>query len=232
MTFSTIPGMVPFADLFREMALRHPYEGPGLTGNEVPMDGKVNISLLGVAHSDGSFELNEQNPLATYAAAYDIWERKLCAFIFEILEEKRAHATLVVDRTDLPPKDVVVRTLRHVHSSRLQYGIFDTLSYQLETLRDYHGATILIPQEAATAFLNTIRSKSRPQGGAPEHPAKAWYEAQGFKRGGRTMNAIQREMEAAVGSTPSETTIRNWERTAKTDEYSTETPCTNPAGRM
>lgn len=215
MTFSTIPGMVPFSDLFDEMALRYPFEGPALTANEVPMDGKVHTSVFGVAHSDGSFEINEQNPLAVWAVALDIWQGNLCDFIFEILEAKGAHATLVVDRVDLPPKDVLVRTLRRVPYSRLQYGIFDTLDYRLAALRDYDRATILIPKDAATAVLNAIRSKSRPQGGAPEHPAKAWYEAQGFQRRGRTIKELQREMEAATGRAPSETSIHNWESAAK-----------------
>jgi hypothetical protein len=215
MTFSTIPGMVQFGDLFSEMALRHPYDGPGLTGNEVPTDGKVRRSVFGVAHSDGSFELNEENPLAVYAVAHDLWQRKLCAFIFEILEEKGAHATLVVDRVNLSPKDVVIHTLRRVPCSRLQYGIFDTLDYRLAELRDYHGATILIPQDAATAVLNAIRAVAKPQGGAPEHPAKAWYQAQAFERRGRSMKELQRQMQAATGRAPSETAIREWERAAK-----------------
>ena len=215
MTFSTIPGMVQFGDLFSEMALRHPYDGPVLTRNEMPIDGEVRTSVFGVAHSDGSFEINEQNPLAVYAVALDRWERNLCDFIFKILEEKGAHATLVVDRVDLRPKDVVIPTLRHVPCSRLQYGIFDTLDYRLAALRDYDRATILIPQDAATAVLNAMRSKSRPQGGAPELSAKAWYEAQSCNRLGRTIKELQREMEVATGRAPSESSIRAWEKAAK-----------------
>lgn len=215
MTFSTIPGMVPFSDLFKEMALRHPFEGPALTAHEVPMDGKVRRSVFGVAHSDGSFEINEQNPLAVWAVSHDTWQGKLCDFIFEILEARGAHATLVVDRVNMPPKDVLVRTLRHVPCSRLQYGIFDTLDYRLAALRDYDRATVLIPQDAATAVLNKIRSESRPKGGAPEKLAKAWYEQQGFRRNGRKMKELQRQMKEAGFDVPSESTIRNWERSAK-----------------
>lgn len=214
MTFSTIPGMVPFGDLLCEMASRHPYDGPPMPA-EIPTDGKDHRSVLGVAHSDGSFWINDQSPLAIYAVAYERWQRELCAFIFRILEEKGAHATLVVDRVDLPPKDIVIRSLRYVPSSRLQYSIFDTLDYRLDALRDYDGATVLLPHDAATAVSNAIRWNLRPHGGAPEHPAKAWYAAQGLDRRGRSMKQLLREMEAATGRAPSITAVRALERAAK-----------------
>jgi len=214
MTFSKIPGMVPFGDLFREVAMHRPYDGPPMTA-EIPTDGKIHRSVFGVAHSDGSFWINDQSPLAIYAVAYERWQRKLCAFIFCILEEKGAHATLVIDRVDLPPKDIVIRSLRYVPSSRLQYSIFDTLDYRLDALRDYDGATVLILHDAATAVSNAIRSESRPQGGRPEHPAKAWYAAQGFDRRDRSMKQLLREMEAATGRAPSVSAVCAWERAAK-----------------
>ncbi|WP_135058817.1 hypothetical protein [Paracoccus salipaludis] len=58
--------------------------------------------------------------------------------------------------------------------------------------------------------------KPRSKGGRPEHPAKALYASQGFKRGDRSMNVLQKEMASVTGKEPpSETTIRTWERSAK-----------------
>lgn len=58
--------------------------------------------------------------------------------------------------------------------------------------------------------------KSRNKGGRPEHPAKSWYAGQGFERGNRSMKVLQKQMEAATGKEPpGETTIRDWERSAK-----------------
>jgi hypothetical protein len=201
MTFSTIPGMVLFGDLLHEMALRHPYDGPPM-----PLD---------MPKIYGAVFMNEQNSFVIHAIAYDRWQRNQCASIIRILEGKGAHATLVIDRADLPLKDIVIGALGYVPSSRLQYSIFATLDYRLDALRDYEGATILIPADAAAAVLNAIRLKSRPHGGAPEHPAKAWYVAQGLDRRGRSMKQLQREMEAATGSAPSVTAIRTWEKAAK-----------------
>jgi hypothetical protein len=214
MTFSTIPGMVPFGDLFSELAIQRPYDGPQMNA-EIEMDGNVHRSAMGVALPDGAFWINDQNPLAIYAVAHDSWQRKICAFIFGILEEQGAHATLVIDRIDLPPRNIVIRSLRYVPPSRLQYSIFFTLDYRLRALRDYEGATIMIPSDAAAAVSKEIRLKSRQTGGAPEHAAKAWYAAQGFERRGRSIKQLQREMETATGSAPSETAIRAWERAAK-----------------
>lgn len=214
MTFSTIAGMVPFGDLLKEMAVKNPYEGPQLTANML-VGGKANRSAFGTAHSGEVYRLDSQDPLAIYAIAYDRWQRDLCAFILGILEEKGANATLVVDRIDLPSKDIVMRSLRHVPASRLQYSIFSALDYRLKELREYDGATILVSKDAAKAVLGALRSASRPQGGAPELLAKAWYEAQGYDRRGRTIKQLQREMEVATGRAPSESSIRAWEKAAK-----------------
>lgn len=201
MTFSTIPGMVPFGDLLHEMALRHPYDGPPM-----PLD---------MPKIYGAVFMNEQNSFVIHAIAYDRWQRNQCASIIRILEGKGAHATLVIDRADLPPKDIVIGALGHVPSSRLQYSIFATLDYRLDALRDYDGATVLISHDAATAVSKAIRLNLRPQGGAPEHPAKAWYAEQGFERRHRSMKQLLREMGAETGRTPSETAVREWERVAK-----------------
>jgi hypothetical protein len=51
--------------------------------------------------------------------------------------------------------------------------------------------------------------------GRPKHKAYAWYQAQGFDRKGRSMKALQREIEEAGLPTPSQSVIRLWETNAR-----------------
>ena len=54
------------------------------------------------------------------------------------------------------------------------------------------------------------------QGGRPEHPARAWYAARGFSRGGLSLKELQAAMMQATGEEPpAQNTIRNWEKEAQ-----------------
>ena len=61
--------------------------------------------------------------------------------------------------------------------------------------------------------------EAKRKGGRRTHPAKAWYAQQGFERGQRTMNELQREMENDLKcAPPAEQTIRDWESEARNVE--------------
>ena len=162
-------------------------------------------------------ELNpvDGSPHVRYAAAQEVWRFRIRGVILDILEAERAHVTLAMDNLDLPPKAIDARALRHVSPSRLALSLFDPLDYRLASLRPYHGARIFVSEAVAEAVRAALKPPSAT-GGRPEHPAKAWYAKRGFERGDLSIKELQREMQDATGvKPPGETTIRDWERSAK-----------------
>ncbi|MBX9452038.1 MAG: hypothetical protein KL801_09385 [Mesorhizobium sp.] len=222
MTFSVLPGMVPFGDVFHEVSQARPYSGPPMPGL-VPTDGEVRVSVMGVQTGSGEFVVNADNPLAVYAIATQRWEREIRQFILDIMTHEAEYVTLVMDDPAVPEKTIAANSLWYVDTSRLRHSIFDVIDHRLQALRAYDGAKILVSNHLSDVVRKALAARPAT-GGRPEHPAKKWYFDRGCdrERRGITMKMLQAEMpKDAAGKPPSENTIRGWEK-----EYSRQKPPT------
>ncbi|WP_084421822.1 hypothetical protein [Henriciella litoralis] len=202
MTFTVIPDAFPLSGVMAKLEEADRYIEPPIVC-DTPT-GQVSRRLLW-PYTPG------ENAFVDSVVARQVWEYRHVEMIRDGLLQSNGH--LILSSDQLPQREVAPRILDYIASSRLRYGIFDALDYRLAALKDYDGGQIFIPHAFAKKIIERITPKAK--GGRPEHPAKVWYQERGCDRGGMTMKELQRQMNAAVGSAPSESIIRTWEREAK-----------------
>lgn len=115
------------------------------------------------------------------------------------------------DRAEAGLSDI---ELLDVPSSLLRLGLLRTFDHRLRALHEWDGSTILLPDNVAADAVRRALAvlDAGLQSGRPEHPAKAWYAARGFDRGGATIRELQDEMRNTLGvEPPKDRTIRKWE---------------------
>ena len=108
---------------------------------------------------------------------------------------------------------VLPSVLRLIPPCWAHSGTFFCFDSRLRDLEAYDLTPVYLPK----IFLSKVRAAFPvSSGGRPKHPAYDWYANRGFDRDGLTLKELQRLMEDDLGRPPpAPTTIRKWEREAK-----------------
>lgn len=117
-----------------------------------------------------------------------------------------------------------IRTPQPECHSKMTKGYEVATSSMADVASQLHGWALCMRDEHVEqlyAHLSSLFTWRQNQtfektSGRPEHPAKAWYASQGYKRKGRAIKELQRQMAEKTGvKPPSPSAIYEWEKLAE-----------------
>ncbi len=198
MTFTLPNDVVPLSAVMAEFERRDPFPSETASGPSITCEDKSS------GQGASEIECEAQDPR-------EVYEERQVEAVVSALESCKGHLILVSDKEG--ERQVLPGVLRLIPPSWAHSGTFFCFHKKLRHLEAYDLTPVYLPKK----FLSKVRAAFPvSSSGRPRHRAYEWYANMGFDRGDLTIKKLQRRMQDELGcDPPTPTTIRDWERKAK-----------------